>query len=213
MASLYPRISVVRIRKKCGRRSWKSAKCRQLHTVTPALWLARFAHLNDCAQTQFRARSTKSTARGSEPVRLGKSSWSLRMRLPNVGFGAIIGRLHEPTGNIIERLPSTSWTAEDCLNLCLLLLRLPLKAQVRRISADIRLPALVLEVDLRLIQRRVEQIITMTFTPVPVGGQTPNQSSRKGVAAGDPVRLFERQELLRGRTARRDRGRRTGTWR
>src|SRR5579871_2889313 len=38
---------------------------------------------------------------------------------------------------------------------------LPLASSIRRVPADIRLPAFVLEIDLRLIQRRLEQVVSV----------------------------------------------------
>ena len=71
-------------------------------------------------------------------------------------------------------------------------------AYIWRIPADIRLSAFILEVDLRLIERRVEQIIGMKFHAGPGRRADAQPVEPQGVAAGNPVLGVERQELGQG---------------
>lgn len=51
--------------------------------------------------------------------------------------------------------------AENVFQFAFLSLGLPLTSEIRRISANVRLAPFVLEVDLRLIKRRVEEVVAM----------------------------------------------------
>ena len=73
-------------------------------------------------------------------------------------------------------------SAKKVAKVGLLLVSLPCDSQIRRIPADVGLAAFVLEVDLRLIERRAETgHRPACFTPVPVGGQMLSQSSRRAL--------------------------------
>ena len=61
----------------------------------------------------------------------------------------IIGCLHKPTRDVIERFPSCYPIFKNLHQLLFLFLTLPLRAQVRWISTYIRFSARVFEIDLR----------------------------------------------------------------
>jgi hypothetical protein len=70
---------------------------------------------------------------------------------------------------------------------------------IRRIPADICLPTFILEINLRLIQRRLEQIIGVhTSRPLPVGGQILSQSSRSALPQVIQFCFFQRQKFGQG---------------
>src|SRR4051794_1711067 len=70
-----------------------------------------------------------------------------------------------------------------------------LSFDVRRIPADVRLPALILEIDLGLIERCVKQIIGVMFNAGSGRWADAEPVEPQRVAAGDPVLGIERQEL------------------
>ena len=73
---------------------------------------------------------------------------------------------------------------------------LPLTSSIRRVPANVRLPALVLEIDLRLIQRRVKQIVGVQLHARPGRRADAQPVEPQGVAAGDPILCVKRQEVL-----------------
>ena len=75
---------------------------------------------------------------------------------------------------------------------------LRLTAFVRRVPTNISFPALILKVNLRLIQWRLEQIIGAVLHAFPRRRADAQPVEPQGVAAGDPVGGFEREELSEG---------------
>src|ERR1051325_10688360 len=76
-----------------------------------------------------------------------------------IGMDTVIGCFNEPTGNVIKESAGRGSPLEKVTNLSLLLSTLPCETEIRWISANVRLAALILEVDLRLIQRSAEEVI------------------------------------------------------
>ena len=66
---------------------------------------------------------------------------------------------------------------------------------IRRIAADVRLSAFILEVDLRLIERRVKQVIGLMLHARSRRRADAQPIQPQRVAAGDPVLRVERQKL------------------
>ena len=63
------------------------------------------------------------------------------------GLRAEVGGFHEPARYVIDRLPTFGAAVEDPFPVGLLFVGLPRRSEIRWISADIRLPALVFEID------------------------------------------------------------------
>jgi hypothetical protein len=72
------------------------------------------------------------------------------------GFVAVIGSLHHPTGHIVERFPLGAPSFKDRFEFVLLLGGLPCEPEVRRISTDINLSTLIFEINMCLIERRLQ---------------------------------------------------------
>ena len=66
---------------------------------------------------------------------------------------------------------------------------------IRRIAADVRLAAFILEIDLRLIERRMKQVVGVMLHARPGRRADAQPVEPQGIAAGDPVLRVERQEL------------------
>jgi len=77
------------------------------------------------------------------------------------GLTRDVGGLHEPACYIVQRFPVSGSPFKNRLKLRFLFRRLPSETQIRWISTDVRLAALILEVDvdLRLVQGRMEQVL------------------------------------------------------
>src|ERR1019366_5285736 len=108
---------------------------------------------------------------------------------------SVFGRLHEPTSDIIQRLPRPCSMSENSLKVFLVRSRLPRRSQIGRVATEVRLSTLIREIDLRLIEWCVEQIVTEQLHAGP-GWRTdaqPIHSQR--VAARDPILRIERQKL------------------
>ena len=67
--------------------------------------------------------------------------------------------------------------------------------EMARISADIGLPAFILEVDLRLIERRVKQVVGVMLHARSRGRANAQPIQPQRIAASDPVLRVERQKL------------------
>jgi hypothetical protein len=109
----------------------------------------------------------------------------------------VIGGLPEPANNIVDCTYILSAYLEDS-KVFFLFFCLKLIPNVRWISANVGLAAFVLEIDLRLIDRRVKQVISMLLHPGPRRGANAKPIQSQGVSAGDPVFGIERQEILKG---------------
>src|SRR6202043_3254620 len=72
---------------------------------------------------------------------------------------------------------------------------LPLAAAIGWISADVGLPAFILEIDLGLIERGVKQIIGIMLDAGSRGRAVAQPVEPQRVTAGDPVLRVERQKL------------------
>ena len=94
---------------------------------------------------------------------------------------------------------------EDRVHILLLFFRLPFAAQIRGIPADIGLSAFILEIDLRLIERRMEQVIGMMLHAGSGRRTDAEPIEPQGIATGDPVLRIERQEIPRALPSARDR--------
>src|SRR5690606_23541820 len=70
--------------------------------------------------------------------------------------GAVVGGLHKPACDVIEGFPFRGASIEDHAKISFLFVCLPLGAEVRRVPANVGFSALVLEVDLRLIEWRTK---------------------------------------------------------
>ena len=127
-------------------------------TVTPALLLARFAHLNDWyRQTKSHASSSNINGHSIATCR----PWHIEFVETNAAAGCrlltIVCGFHEPSPNIIDGSPVFGATFKDAfLSRSFWTASVPLASLVRRIPADKRLPALILKIDFRLIERRAE---------------------------------------------------------
>ncbi|OIQ70345.1 hypothetical protein GALL_480430 [mine drainage metagenome] len=86
-------------------------------------------------------------------------------------------------------------TIKQSQEIALLVILLLIAALIRWVPADIRLPTLILEIDLRLIQRRVEQVLGVIPHPGPCGRANRQPVQPQGVSLGDPVLRVQRQEL------------------
>ncbi len=111
---------------------------------------------------------------------------------------SIFRSLHEPSADIVEDFVAVCILGEHSEEIAFLLVRLVLGPLIRRIAADISLPTLILEIDLRLIERRLKQII---------GADLDTRSGRRAdaqpiepqrIAASDPVRVIQGQKLGEG---------------
>ena len=71
--------------------------------------------------------------------------------MAGAGVLTVFRSFQNPTTDVVQRFPSSGMLTEDLLNVRLLNLRLPGRSRIRRIAADVRLPAYIVEIDLRLI--------------------------------------------------------------
>ena len=182
-------------------------------TVTPALWLARFAHLNEvCAKAISWSELERLAATEVAPAALGRLSLSPRKPTAALVCCAIVRGFHEPAGYVIERLPVLRFVPSKIASRSdFLLFGLPLASLVRRISANVRLTAFVLEVDLRLIQWRAEQVIRLQLHARSCRRADAQPIQPQRVAARDPVLLRRAAKTRPKPTSVRDRARRIGT--
>jgi hypothetical protein len=109
------------------------------------------------------------------------------------GVAAIVCRFHEPAGHVVQAFPAFAAVVKNGFKV--VFVGLPGAAQIRRIAADIGLAAFVLEVDFRLIQRRVEQIIGHQLHARARGRADAQPIQPQGVAANNPVLRVQRQKL------------------
>lgn len=111
---------------------------------------------------------------------------------------SVFGGFHEPAGHVIKRFPRFTTVVEDGPEIGLLFVGLPGGTEIRRIPADIRLAAFVLEVNLALIERRFKEVVRLQLharTRQRANAQ-PVQPQR--VATGDPVFIAQGQKLGQG---------------
>ena len=73
--------------------------------------------------------------------------------------------------------------------------RLPLATEIGRISTNVSLATLILEIDLCLIQWCAEQIIGLQFDAGARRGADAQSVQSQRVATGDPILLIKRQKL------------------
>ena len=83
--------------------------------------------------------------------------------------------------------------------------------KIWRIPADISLPAFILEINLRLVERRAEQIVGTELHACSGRRADAQPIEPQSIATSDPVFRFERQKLGQGQLLARDRARRTDT--
>src|SRR5690242_580224 len=101
---------------------------------------------------------------------------------------SVLRGLDKPTGDVIQDLPTLCERTKDETEFGFLFRRLAFGAAIRWIPADISLPAFILEIDLRLIQRHLKQVIAASLRLVFPGGRADAQPVEpQGVAGGDPV--------------------------
>ena len=190
-----------------------ACQCQQSHTVTPALLAARFAHLNDvCAKAISMPVLEDQRPQHRNLLALGRSSWWHTKAHAAFALLAVIGRLHEPAGNVVKStcklVASRRRHAADLLSARRSAIS---TAKIWRIPADVRLTAFVLEVDLRLIERRAEQVIGLQLHARSRRRADAQPVEPQRVAAGDPVLARRAAETRPAPPSARDRARRTDT--
>ena len=105
---------------------------------------------------QFDVLSRLLQAKSAELDALDKLSWSTRTRKPRL-LSTILSRLHEPASDVIDVSVFIRRGPKMTVHVIYLLRRFLAFARIGRISADVSLTSLVLEVDLRLIERCVKR--------------------------------------------------------
>src|SRR5262249_18984985 len=103
------------------------------------------------------------------------------------GVRSIVGCLHKPACYIVERLPACRAPFEDAFQLVLVRRFLPFGAQVGRVAAYVSFTTGIVEIDLRLVQRRSEEIIRARLNRRPARGAEAYPIEPKRVPACDPV--------------------------